>query len=265
MSDQPSLRVIRYFVPNSLQNYNHLVICPHSRQAAAIDPFCADLCQQQLQHHRLQLTDICITHSHHDHVRGTARLRQYYPSARIWIPHNSPALPYPYNTLVDGQTLAIGQGQLRVLATPGHTADHMIYLSHQPGTAPVFALCADTVFNAGVGHTRNGDSATLFRTIQQLKQHLAMETLIYPGHDYIQTNLRFAQTIEPDNPAIAHQLHQANSLNSDTRMCCTWQQELSYNPFLRIHLPAIKTALGLSSADSDEQAFIVLRQRRDQW
>lgn len=88
-----------------------------------------------------KVTDVLLTHSDRDHVGGLAA----FPSARVFLPagevtmidhttsrffgfiYNKP-FSDSYETLVDGQELAIGNRSIRCIATPGHTAGHMSYL-----------------------------------------------------------------------------------------------------------------------------------------
>jgi hydroxyacylglutathione hydrolase len=60
-------------------------------------------------------------------------------------------------------------------------------------------FCGDTLFNAGAGNCHNGG---IPRAVQDLREQLAgcpTTRCVYPGHDYIENNLRFTLDREPDN------------------------------------------------------------------
>ena len=61
-------------------------------------------------------------------------------------------------------------------------------------------FCGDTLFNAGAGNCHNGGHpAELYKTFDEQLARLPSSTLIYPGHDYVENNLRFTLDCEPDN------------------------------------------------------------------
>ena len=109
-------------------------------------------------------------------------------------------------TPIPGMTRGLGAGdvikvgktvELEVLDTPGHTMCHVCLRSHTDQPA---LFCGDTLFNAGAGNCHNGGHpAELYKTFSEQLARLPDSTLIYPGHDYIENNLRFTLDREPDN------------------------------------------------------------------
>ena len=79
-------------------------------------------------------------------------------------------------------------------------------------------------------------------------------------------NLAFAQTLEPDNPQLISRAAEVASLRSQGRptVPATLALELATNPYLRAHLPALKTAVGLPDAD-DVTVFAEIRARKDKF
>src|SRR3546814_2388549 len=87
------------------------------------------------------------------------------------------------------------------METPGHTPIHISLF----GESDVpHLLCGDTVFNAGVGNCNRGDPQVLHATFRNKIAPLPDTTRIYPGHDYIENNLRLTLDREPGNGSARH-------------------------------------------------------------
>lgn len=257
------MEIIRTYVPKSLANYNHLVYCPATQQAAAIDPFDAQHLKQVADRNNLTITQIWLTHEHGDHIRGLASLKEM-TDASSYAPMTCSGLFEADYWLEDAQTLTLGDGQLSHYLTPGHTPGHGVF--HFQGNAEhqSFLVCADTLFNAGVGNTRSGNVETLYQTVLRLKALVSPETQLFTGHDYICTNLKFVLTHFPDCDAARALLEQVSAQTPDTRSIMHLVDELHYNPFLNPGAPWV-TANPDFAPLSEKERFIELRSRRDQW
>ena len=90
------------------------------------------------------------------------------------------------------------------------------------------------------------------------------ETAVYCGHEYTQSNARFALTVDPDNVALKERAAEIDRLRADGKptLPTTIGRELETNPFLRPHDPAIRRLLGMEDA-SDEAVFAEIRKRKD--
>ena len=83
---------------------------------------------------------------------------------------------------------------------------HICLRSH--GDRPAL-FSGDTLFNAGAGNCHNGGNPEdLYATFVDQLARLPDDTQVYPGHDYIENNLRFTLAREPDNTA-------ANAMTDD--------------------------------------------------
>lgn len=257
------MQVIRFFVPNSYDNYNHLLICSQSNSAAVVDPFDQEQVIDLVEKMDIQLTAILLTHEHGDHTRGSQALSQYY-DIPIYGPGKIPQVSKPVK---EGDCITIGNQLVTTLETPGHTFLHVSYLGKDQNNTP-FLVCGDTVFNAGVGNTRSGNTETLYLTIQRLIRDLAPDTKLYPAHDYILNNLKFAKSREPSNHMVENWIDQCSNQTPDTRMVTDWRNELSFNPFLRVDQPEIIAQLEKDTGhhcNSGMEVFAGLRELRDQW
>ena len=211
------------------------------------------------------LAAILVTHHHDDHTAGIAALRARWPQVRVIGPAN--CVRKGVNEVVDeGDVVDVPEAGLhaQVMATPGHTADHLGYFCAQlPGLAQPVLFCGDTLFAAGCGRVFDGTLAQLFRSLGRLAT-LPPDTLVCAAHEYTVTNLHFAQGAEPDNPLIARRLAHCQALRTQglPTLPAPLSLELQTNPFLRSHLPALSQQLPSDlapNAPDPEQVFVALR------
>lgn len=257
------MQILRTYVPDSFQNYNHLVYCEQQRQAAAVDPYDAEHLIQLARQQDLAISAIWITHEHGDHIRHVNELKAA-TGARVFAPAGCIGKLAADIWLEDNDKLSVGDGQASFWFTPGHTPAHGVFYIDQDEPA---LICGDTLFNAGVGNTRSGDTDVLFDSIERLRRDTARHARIYPGHDYLPNNLAFALSIQPDLSAALDLKTEADAQTPDTRTITTFEQELSFNLFLRLDDPELAKALAERDypTSSALERFRALRSLRDQW
>ncbi len=157
----------------------YLIADPETGEAALVDPLRerVDEYLKLLSEKRLRLRYTIETHTHADHVSGSARLKEL-TQAKMVMHQSSQAVcvDAPVN---DGDVLALGRLKLEVLYTPGHTADAICLL------LPDRVLTGDTLLIGSVGRTDlpTGQAAALFDSLQRLLA-LPDHILVLPGHDY---------------------------------------------------------------------------------
>ncbi len=257
------MKVIRRYMNNRLRNFNYLLGCEETKQAIALDPLDGDamlvLAEQLGWHIRV----IINTHEHHDHIEGNPVV-QAATGAEIWASeHAVDHIPNVARGLKEDEEISVGSMRFRVLPTPGHTSAHVCLLTLSESTPMLFS--GDTLFNASAGNCFNGgDVDDMFETFVRELTPLPDETRLFPGHDYMKTNLDFSLSCEPDNSQAKYWQEQVDLLSPDNMPTMTLGQEREYNPFLRLNspslLPQLKNALG------DQRAtFKALRAKRDQW
>jgi hydroxyacylglutathione hydrolase len=127
------------------------------------------------------------------------------------------------------------------------------------------------LFNAGAGNCHNGGNVqSMFQTFSQQLNRLPDNTLIYPGHDYIENNLRFTLNREPDNDKAATLLKQVSAQDVNKPLVTTLQAEREINTFFRLQSPAVIARLRQAFPDLPEQpdartVFLKLRELRNHW
>ena len=206
------------------------------------------------------LTHLLLTHHHLDHVEGADFLRQRFPGLTVvGARKDAHRLPRLDREVAEGDAVAVGAAEARVLETPGHTLGHLVYHFGEDEAAFV----GDTLFSLGCGRVFEGTMEMMNDSLQKIAQ-LPQETRIYCGHEYTQDNARFAVTVDPENPLLAERVKEVNALRAkgEFTLPTTIALELATNPFLRSEDPLVQKALGMANADPLE-AFAQMRTRKN--
>jgi hydroxyacylglutathione hydrolase len=121
----------------------------------------------------------------------------------------------------------------------------------------------DTLFSIGCGRVIEGTPEMMWQSLMKLRD-LPGETHIYCGHEYTLANIRFAQTIEPDNLALVARAAEAAEQVAAHKptIPTTIDAEKAANPFLRADDPKLAAAVGLAGAPP-VQVFAEIRRRKD--
>jgi hydroxyacylglutathione hydrolase len=251
---------IRLF-PCLTDNFGALIHDPATKATASIDAPEAGPIVKALENEGWQLTDILITHHHHDHVGGVAALKQKY-NCRVVAPHdNSAKIANVDLRAANGDVVKVGGLLGRVLETPGHTLDHISYIFD--GEKTVFA--ADTLFSIGCGRVIEGTHPMMWNSLLKLRA-LPDDFKLYCGHEYTAANIKFALTVEPDNAALrtrAEEVKQLRAANKPT-VPTLMGQEKKANVFLRADDPSIAAKLHMKGASAAE-VFGELRERKNKF
>lgn len=140
------------------------------------------------------ITHIIETHLHADHVSGNtelcARLAARGNEAKIYLHENSGA-QFPHQALRDGDLIVLGNVQIQIMFTPGHTPDSITLLVSDSarGIAPALALTGDTLFVGDVGRpdlvsagAARALADAMYDTLTQKILSLPDGLVLYPGH-----------------------------------------------------------------------------------
>ncbi|MFC0268342.1 hydroxyacylglutathione hydrolase [Kushneria aurantia] len=208
------------------------------------------------------LEAILITHHHHDHTGGVEALKARY-GARVIGPDN-PRIAAIDETVREGDSFRLLGRQFEVMETPGHTLDHVSYLSS--GT-PSLLFCADTLFCGGCGRLFEGTPEQMFTALSRFAA-LDDDTLVFGAHEYTLANLKFARAAEPDN-ALRDELfaecQRARDMNRPT-LPSNIGREKAINPFMRAHLEGVQQAAAAHGESGDAATtFATLRAWKDRF
>lgn len=251
-------------IPCRTDNFSFLVGASESSQVAVVDPCDSQPVLDELANHQLELVAILNTHHHGDHVGGNRRLLEEFPGIPVYAhqsdQHRIPGITHPVD---DGDRVDAAGIGYRVLFVPGHTNGHIAYYTE--GT--LFA--GDTLFAAGCGRLFEGSPETMNHSLNQKLAPLPDETAVYFAHEYTLSNLRFAATIEPNNPQIQERLSQVRAARASGRWTVPTSigLEKQTNPFLRVQEPSLVDGLRdrLGEHPTSDQVFANLRSAKDRF
>jgi len=261
--------VEQIWTANAYRNFNYLIACPESGEALAIDPLDHRKCLARARERGWEITQILNTHEHGDHIGGNKAVVAATGAKVLAHSNAKDRIPGMDRGLGAGDVIEVGRSvALEVLDTPGHTMSHVCLLSRtdQPGL-----FCGDTLFNAGAGNCHNGGHPNeLYQTFAGQLARLPDETLVYPGHDYIENNLRFTLDREPDNARASQLLGEVGGQDSEHPLVSTLGLEKEINTFFRLHSPSVIARLREAFPDLPDDpepktVFLKLRELRNSW
>ena len=261
--------VERIWTGNAYRNYNYLIACPETGEALAIDPLDHEKCLAAAKRRGWDITQILNTHEHGDHTGGNATIVAA-TGAKV-IAHHAAAsrIPGMDRGVKAGDVIKVGKRvELECMDTPGHTMCHICLRSRTDMKA---LFSGDTLFNAGAGNCHNGGHPNeLYSTFAEQLSKLPDDTQIYPGHDYIENNLKFTLSREPDNSSAKELLPKVIGHDPSKSIVTTIGEEKNFNTFFRLTSPGVIAKLRESFPDLPEApdantVFVKLRELRNTW
>src|SRR5580704_5882571 len=240
-------------------NFGVLIHDRESGATAAIDAPEAAPVETALRATGWRLTDILVTHHHHDHTGGIEELKQRHRCRVVAPDAEADGIPDVDETVREGDEVKVGALAARVIETPGHTAGHISYVF----PADKLAFVGDTLFSIGCGRVIEGTPEMMWQSLLKLRA-LPDDTQIYCGHEYTLANIRFAKTIEPGNAALAAREQEVARLVAarQSTIPSSMGQEKAANPFLRADLPELAKSVGLAGRPAWE-VFAEIRERKN--
>lgn len=248
-------------IPCLKDNYAFVIHDPASGATAVVDVPEAGPILSHLQQRNWKLTDIFLTHHHWDHIDGVPDLVAATQAKITGAAADAHRLPPLDRAVAEGDVFHFGGSAVDVFDVSGHTVGHIAYYIRNGG----FLFSGDSLMAAGCGRLFEGTPDMMWKSLQKLAD-LPDETVVCSGHEYTASNLRFALTLEPDNPALISRdaaVRSARDLGRAT-VPSILSEERATNPFLRANLPSMKAALGMENA-SDEASFGEIRSRKDRF
>lgn len=205
---------------------NYIWIIEEGTEAVVVDPGEAEQVMDYLEEKQLQLNSILLTHNHDDHIGGVQKISAKYPDASIYGPKETEGIAD--HIVVDGDSFDLLGQNVQVLKTGGHTHGHISFLMEN------VLFCGDALFSAGCGRVFTKDYQAQYDALQKFKQ-LDDEVQVYAAHEYTQTNLRFAHSMQPSNTFFSEALDQVNEMRAKGKptLPTTIGREKKINLFLQ--------------------------------
>jgi hydroxyacylglutathione hydrolase len=208
---------------------NYIWAIHDGRYCALVDPGEADPVLEWLEQTRVEPLALLITHHHSDHVGGIGRISARFGGIVVYGPKTDHILGLTH-PVREGDTINLGglEFNLEVINVPGHTCDHIAYY----GGGMLF--CGDTLFSCGCGRLFEGTPEQMYSSLNRLAS-LPAETRVYCAHEYTQSNIRFAMTVDPGNRTLVARKMEVDRLQQSglPTLPSTIGLERLTNPFLR--------------------------------
>lgn len=217
-----------HLFPCLSDNYGMLVHDPVSGRTASIDTPDADEIARQAKARGWMLTEIWNTHWHPDHTGGNLALKERY-GAHIYGPGKIDGrIPGIDTKLGHGDTFDFGDHPVRVMETPGHTLEHIVFYLE----AAKSCFVGDTLFTLGCGKLFEGTPDMMWTSFEAILG-LPEETKLYCAHEYTLSNARFAQSVDGGLPALEEAIarYQAMRDRGEPTVPTTVAMEKATNPF----------------------------------
>ncbi len=216
-------------IPILSDNYAWRLREAETGAVAVVDPADVEAVTAWLEQDGGRLDLVLLTHHHDDHIAGAEEVARRYGARIVGAAQDAHRLP-PLDVAVSpGDTVTLGGTTASVIDTPGHTRGHISFFF---ADGPIL-FCGDTLFSLGCGRLMEGDAAEMWGSLQRLAQ-LPDDTLVCCGHEYTQSNARFALTVDPDNRALQARAEEVASLRAlgTPTLPVRLGQERVTNPFL---------------------------------
>jgi len=192
---------VQPFTFNPVQE-NTYVVYNEKGACCIIDPGCYFASEEQALKNFIdqnQLTPVLLlnTHCHLDHIFGNRFVAKTWNLILHLNKLEKPVLEYgptsgqswqmPFDNydgelkfIDEGDVIRIGEEELYVLFTPGHSPGHLSFYSK----ANKFVISGDVLFEGSVGRTDlpGGDFRILEESIRSKLYTLPADTIVYPGH-----------------------------------------------------------------------------------
>ncbi len=248
-------------IPCLSDNYAFLAHDAEGGNTALIDAPEAGPILAELEKRGWALSHVLLTHHHFDHVDGLPAILEKHPAKVIGAAADAHRLPPLDQQVSEGDVFEIGGEPVQVMDVSGHTVGHIAF--YMPQSSVVFT--ADSLMALGCGRLFEGTAPQMWASLSKLAA-LPDDTLVCSGHEYTQSNGKFAVTVDPDNAALQDRVSdiaRARAAGKPT-VPSSLALEKATNPFLRATDPAIQAHLGMENADP-VAVFAEIRARKDRF
>ncbi len=246
-------------IPVLKDNFIYLARDSASGAVAVVDPAVAAPVLERAQRLNWRITHILNTHHHPDHVGGNLEIKAATDCVVVGPGHDPDRIPGMDIAVRDGDTFDLGEARAEVLFVPGHTRGHIAYWFKD--SAALF--CGDTLFSIGCGRLFEGTPQQMWASLSRLRA-LPPQTHVYCAHEYTESNIRFALSVDPDNAALQKRAAEVSGLRAAGKYSVpsVLGEECAANPFLRADAPELAAAVGMKGRDPAD-VFAEVRRRKD--
>eukprot|EP01091_Cochliopodium_minus_P014623 TRINITY_DN499_c0_g1_i1.p1 TRINITY_DN499_c0_g1~~TRINITY_DN499_c0_g1_i1.p1 ORF type:complete len:261 (-),score=77.49 TRINITY_DN499_c0_g1_i1:62-844(-) len=243
-------------------NYSFLVVCKKTKETVAVDAAEVSVATE-IENRGLNLVALLSTHHHWDHAGGNTKMLEKFPQAKVY--GGSKKVQAVTHVVGEGDEITFGDNlKIKVISAYCHTDDHILFYFEDGNNKSLFT--GDTLFVGGCGKFFEGTPNDMYVALQKVVK-LDKETVIYCGHEYTESNLRFCLSIEPENKFLIEKVEwvkQRRQQNLPT-VPSLLSEELSYNVFLRTTEPTVVNGLKVDPKLSPSEVLGLLREAKNKF
>ena len=251
-------------IPTLGDNYTYLIIDEATHEAAVVDAPEAGPVVARVEALGVNVTKVLSTHHHWDHSAANPELAERYQAPVFGHASDSERIPGFSDGLEEGDRINLGQLEAEVIFIPAHTRGHIAYVF------PDAVFCGDTLFAAGCGRLFEGTPQMMHEALNLKLGRLPDDTRVYCGHEYTESNLRFALSVEPSNVAAQEKLEWVrarrakpasdwhDATEAEFSIPSTIGEEKATNPFMRVDSPELIESVRKAHPSSDADPVTIL-------
>ena len=245
-------------IPQLKDNYSYLVYSNVNKLGFVIDPADAPPIIKFIKDNDIILSGILITHHHADHNSGVNDLLKLQ-STKIYSPNKK--INKTSNLIKEGDLIKSDFIEFEVIATSGHTLDHVVYCSKQNN----LLFSGDTLFRFGCGRIFEGTYDEMKRSLNKIEK-MDDSIDVYCGHEYTIHNLNFLKGVFHNDKMLDEIEHDVLKQIKKTKTSMPFNLgiEKKLNPFLSLESPTCKNFMERKGFGSLEM-FGYLRDLRNNY
>jgi glyoxylase-like metal-dependent hydrolase (beta-lactamase superfamily II) len=186
-----------------MQNFSYIVYDEHDKVGAIIDPsWDLEKIFEFLEKNNISAKFIINTHTHFDHVLGNDQVAEITKAAIIQ--HEKSTLKKD-RSVREGEIINMGQVELEVLYTPGHSEDSICLIMNKESI-----ITGDTLVVGNIGRVDlpGSSPANMYDSLSRVA-NLDGSLVVYPGHNYGMTPTSTILDERTNNPMLNFKSKQA--------------------------------------------------------
>ena len=179
-------------------NYTYIIYSSKTKKALVVDPAESNHIIDYIKNNNLSLESVLITHHHSDHTSGIQDLLNF-KNVNVFSPNSK--IQGTSKLIKDKDSLYFEFITFEVIATPGHTLDHVVFYNKKNN----MLFSGDTLFSLGCGRIFEGTYEQMFQSLQNINK-LPDQTIVYCGHEYTIGNYKFLSSIFSNHKVLNNSL-----------------------------------------------------------
>ena len=219
-----------YLVKMFTDNYGYIVVDRETKLAAVVDPGEPQPIIDALSTLSCSLSHVLCTHKHADHAGGNEMIKATFPNIEVIATKYEP-IPSVTKPVGEGDHFRLGSLDINVIYTPCHTRGHVIFIVSGPSGKPII-FTGDTLFVGGTGRFFEGTADEMLTNMDRLATYTP-ESLVYPAHEYTESNFKFLSHVDPETCSERYKLIQKIRADGQPTVPSSIGEEIEFNLFMQ--------------------------------